>query len=191
VQGAVADRGFCYGYHSELDLLGHLYGPGSVAWRMQLRQVDRLVQSVVEGLPPGGLLAVVADHGMVTVQPYDVVNIDECEPLLDGVEAIGGEPRARHVYAVDGAAKAVLEAWREALAERAWVVSREEAIAAGWFGDRVADEVRPRIGDVVAAARGAAAVVRRTVEPLESSLIGHHGSLTSAEQRVPLLLAYG
>jgi hypothetical protein len=29
------------------------------------------------------------------------------------------------------------------------------------------------------------------VEPLESSLIGHHGSLTSAEQRVPLLLAYG
>jgi len=191
VQGAVADRGFCYGYHSELDLLGHLYGPGSVAWRMQLRQVDRLVQSVVEGLPPGGLLAVVADHGMVAVEASDVVNVDECEPLLDGVEAIGGEPRARHVYAADGAADAVLEAWRETLAERAWVVSREEAIAAGWFGDRVVDEVRPRIGDVVAAARGAAAVVRRTVEPLESSLIGHHGSLTSAEQRVPLLLAYG
>jgi hypothetical protein len=191
VRGAVADGGFCFGYHSELDLLGHLYGPGSAAWRMQLRQVDRLVQSVVEGLPPGALLAVVADHGMVAVQPSDVVNVDECEPLLDGVEAIGGEPRARHVYAADGAADAVLDAWRETLAERAWVVSRDEAIAAGWFGDRVADEVRPRIGDVIAAARGAAAVVRRTVEPLESSLIGHHGSLTSAEQRVPLLLAYG
>ena len=191
VRDAVAGGGFCYGYHSELDLLGHLYGPGSAAWRMQLRQVDRLVQSVVEGLPPGGLLAVVADHGMVAVETPDVVNIDECEPLLDGVEAIGGEPRARHVYAADGAADAVLDAWRETLAERAWVVSREEAIAAGWFGGRVGDEVRPRIGDVVVAARGAAAVVRRTVEPLESSLIGHHGSLTSAEQRVPLLLAYG
>jgi hypothetical protein len=34
-------------------------------------------------------------------------------------------------------------------------------------------------------------MVRRTVEPIESSLIGHHGSLTPAEQRVPLLLAYG
>ena len=191
VRGAVADRGFCFGYHSELDLLGHLYGPGSAAWRMQLRQVDRLVQSVVEGLPPGGLLAVVADHGMVAVETSDVVNIDECEPLLDGVDAIGGEPRARHVYAAGGAADAVLDAWREAMAERAWVLSRDEAIAAGWFGDRVGDEVRPRIGDVVVAARGAAAMVRRTVEPLESSLIGHHGSLTSAEQRVPLLLAYG
>jgi hypothetical protein len=43
----------------------------------------------------------------------------------------------------------------------------------------------------VAAATGRAALVRRTVEPMESALIGQHGSLTSAEQRVPLLLAYG
>ncbi len=191
VRAVLADRGFCYGYHRELDLLGHLYGPGSTAWRMQLRHVDRLVESIVEGLPPGGLLAVVADHGMVAVEPSDVVDVDDCEPLLDGVEAIGGEPRARHVYVDDGAAESVLAAWRETLAERAWVVSREEAIAAGWFGARVTDDARPRIGDVVAAARGSAAVVRRTVEPLESSLIGHHGSLTSAEQRVPLLLAHG
>jgi predicted AlkP superfamily pyrophosphatase or phosphodiesterase len=191
VRAAIAGGGFCYGYHSELDLLGHLYGPGSAAWRMQLSQVDRLVESVVEGLPPGGLLAVVADHGMVTVETSDTVNVDDCTPLTDGVQAIGGEPRARHVYVADGAHDAVLAAWRETLGERAWVLSREQAIAAAWFGARVTDDVRPRIGDVVVAARGSAAVVRRTVEPLESSLIGHHGSLTSAEQRVPLLLAYG
>jgi hypothetical protein len=119
------------------------------------------------------------------------VDADACESLLEGVQAIGGEARARHVYASDGAEDDVLAAWQQTLAERAWVVSGEEAIAAGWFGERVRDDVRPRIGDVVAAARGSAAVIRRTVEPLESSLIGHHGSLTSAEQRVPLLLAYG
>ena len=85
----------------------------------------------------------------------------------------------------------MLATWRETLAERAWVVSREEAIAAGWFGERVSDEARRRIGDVVAAARGSVGLLRRTAEPLESSLIGHHGSLTTAEQNVPLLLAYG
>ena len=191
VRSALADGGFCYGYHSELDLLGHVYGPGSTAWRMQLRQVDRLVESIVDGLPPGGLLAVVADHGMVAVDASEVLDFDGCEPLMDGVEAIGGEPRARHVYVADGAADSVLAAWRETLAQRAWVVSRDEAIAAGWFGDRVGDDVRYRIGDVVAAARGAAGVVRRTAEPLLSSLIGQHGSLTDAEQRVPLLLAFG
>ncbi len=76
VRETVVDGGFCYAYHSELDMMGHLYGPGSPAWRMQLRQIDRLVESVVEGLPPGGLLAVVADHGMVSVDTAEVVDID-------------------------------------------------------------------------------------------------------------------
>lgn len=191
VADAVVAGGFCWAYHSELDLVGHLHGPGSRAWVMQLRQVDRLVESILETLPRGGLLAVVADHGMVTVDAGAVVDLDACAALLDGVGAIGGEPRARHIYTSDGATDAVLAAWRETLADTAWVLSREEAIEAGWFGDRVRDEVRGRIGDVVAAARGSGVMVRRKVEPMESSLIGHHGSLTDAEQRIPLLIATG
>lgn len=191
VRETLSTNGFCYAYHSELDLLGHLYGPGSPAWRIQLRHVDRLVESILEEMPPGGLLAVVADHGMVRVDPGDILDIDNHKALLNGVEAVGGEPRARHVYVDDCALADVLATWQETLADRAWVVSRDQAIEAGWFGERVSDAVRPRIGDLVAAARGSAAMVRRDVEPLESSLIGHHGSLTFAEQMVPLLLAYG
>ncbi|BBZ16569.1 phosphodiesterase [Mycolicibacterium gadium] len=187
---SVGAGGFCYAYHSELDMMGHLYGPGSTAWTMQLRQIDRLVESIVEALPPGGLLAVVADHGMVTVGTDDV-DIDSDDSLTVGVTEIGGEARARHIYVAPGAADDVLATWRATLASRAWVVSRDEAIAAGWFGERVSDTTRSRIGEVVAAARGSVGLLRRTVEPLESSLIGHHGSLTSAEQNVPLLLAYG
>jgi predicted AlkP superfamily pyrophosphatase or phosphodiesterase len=189
VRSALDDGGFCYGYHGDLDLLGHLYGPGSTAWRMQLRQVDRLVESVVTALPPGALLAVVADHGMVEVDPDRAVDLDECTALFDGVEAVAGEARARYVYVAPGAAASVLAAWRETLGDRAWVTARDEAVAAGWFGARVADDVRRRIGDIVVAARDSAALVRRTAEPMESSLRGQHGSLTDAEQRVPLLLA--
>ncbi|AKK27984.1 alkaline phosphatase family protein [Mycobacterium sp. EPa45] len=191
VRTTIAGGGFCYGYHGDLDLMGHLYGPGSPAWRLELRQVDRLVESVVESLPAGGLLAVVADHGMVAVDGSATVDLDAATDLLEDVVAIGGEARARHVYVRDGAAADVLATWRETLADHAWVVSRDEAIAAGWFGDGVDDRVRPRIGDLVAATRDRAALVRRTAEPMESSLIGQHGSLTSAEQQVPLLLAYG
>ncbi|MFE0024289.1 alkaline phosphatase family protein [Amycolatopsis sp. NPDC059021] len=182
-------RAFCYAYHNEVDMLGHLYGPGSTAWRMQLRQVDRLVESLVDGLPPGALLAVVADHGMVAVD--GVLDIDETPDLLAGVRAIGGEVRARHVYAEPGAADDVLAAWREVIGDRAWVRSRDEAIEAGWFGHTVSDRVRPRIGDVVAAARGRFGMVRELAEAVESSLIGQHGSLTTAEQLVPLVIAQG
>ncbi len=191
VHEAIGGGGFCYAYHSDLDMMGHLYGPGSPAWLMQLRQVDRLVESVVEGLPPGGLLAVVADHGMVSVDPAEVIDIDGEHVLAEGVTDIGGEARARHIYVAPGAADDVLTTWRETLAERAWVASRDEAIAAGWFGERVTDATQRRIGDVVAAARDSVGLLRRTAEPLESSLIGHHGSLTTAEQNVPLLLAHG
>ena len=180
---------FCYAYHSDLDLLGHLYGPGSPEWRMQLRHVDRLVRSIVEDLPNDALLAVVADHGMAELDGT-ALDVDTVPELRAGVRAVGGEVRARHVYAADGAAADVLAAWREVLGEHAWVASRAEAVAGGWFGPMVSDRVRPRIGDVVAAARGGFGMLRRDAEPGESALLGHHGSHTHAERVVPLLLAH-
>ncbi|MQA59971.1 MAG: alkaline phosphatase family protein [Actinophytocola sp.] len=190
VVAGLTEGAFCYGYHAQLDMLGHVYGPGSAAWRMQLHQVDRLVESIVDAMPAGTFLAVVADHGMVELDE-SVVDADAQGLLRAGVRAIGGEVRARHVYADDGAHADVLAAWRETLGERAWVVTREEAVEAGWFGASVPAAVLPRIGDVVAAARGRSGVLLRQVERLESELLGHHGSLSSAEQFVPLAVAYG
>jgi len=43
-----------------------------------------------------------------------------------------------------------------------------------------------RVGDVVAAPAGPWALVTKD-EPAESALVGMHGSLTSADQLVPLL----
>ncbi|KWX68102.1 alkaline phosphatase family protein [Mycobacterium sp. NAZ190054] len=189
IGSVITERGFCYGYHADLDLVGHLHGPGSTAWRLQLRQVDTMVGSIIEGLPAGGLLAVVADHGMVALDD-SVIDLDTNTALADGTEAIGGEVRARHIYTRAGATADVVAAWRAILGDRAWVVTGEEAVAAGWFGEHVTDEVRTRIGDVVAAARGSSGLLRRTAEPIESSLVGQHGSLTDAEQRIPLLLAH-
>ncbi len=185
----LAGRAFCYAYHSELDLLGHVYGPGSNAWRMQLRQVDRLVESLLDGLPAGALLAVVADHGMVTVE--DKLDLEDVPELLAGVRTFGGEVRARHVYTEPGATADVLAAWRAVVGERAWVRSRAEAVAEGWFGPTVSDRVLPRIGDVVVAARGRFGMVRGLAEAVETSLVGQHGSLTTAEQLVPLAIAQG
>ncbi|SFP40454.1 alkaline phosphatase family protein [Saccharomonospora viridis] len=182
-------RGFCYAYHGDLDFIGHLYGPGSVPWRLQLRQVDRLVESLVENLPRGAALAVVADHGMVVLDETTVVDVDAEPDLRAGVRALAGEVRARHVYAADGASDDVFAAWRETLGDRAWVMRRQEAVERGWFGPVVAEHVLPRIGDIVVAARGRSGVLRRRQEPRESRLIGQHGSLTRAEQLVPFALA--
>lgn len=174
-----------YGYHADLDKVGHLYGPGTPAWRWQLRQVDALLGMLLAELPAGTLLAVTGDHGMVAVDR--TVDADTIPALTDGVALLGGDPRARHVYTAPGATADVLAAWRAVLGDDASVVTREEAVARGWFGP-VADRVLDRIGDVVVAMHGTAALVRTEAEPFLSTFPGQHGSFTTAEQLVPLLV---
>ena len=175
-----------YGYHADLDALGHEYGPGSLPWRMQLGAVDRLAALVAENLPSDAVLAVTGDHGMVTVDRR--VDADTHPDLQRDVDLLGGDPRSRLVYARRGAAADVLATWREVLGDGALVVSQEEAVAHGWFGP-VTKRAADRIGDVVVVARGGTAVVRSAAEPGLSLLPGQHGALSAEEQWVPLLLA--
>lgn len=180
-------RRLVYTYVGQLDAAGHMYGLFSPEWLAALAEVDRLVGMLCAGLPAGTALYVTADHGMVDVPPAARVDADATAELRAGVALLGGEARARHVYAAAGAAEDVLGTWRAVLGASFWVLSRAEAIEAGLFGPQVSPSLRPRIGDVVALARGSGAVVASEAEPTESRLLGMHGSVTEAERRVPLL----
>jgi Type I phosphodiesterase / nucleotide pyrophosphatase len=189
-QGAAAlaenGRAFVMVYHGDLDGTGHVFGVGSDAWYYQLAHVDKLAEQLAHALPSGTCLYVTADHGMVDVGPEGRLDADAMPDLRAGLAVLGGEPRARHLYARPGAAGDVLVTWREVLGDRAWVLSRDEAIKEGWFGP-VDPRVADRIGDVVAAAAGSFAVVATRAEPGESALFAMHGSLTPAEQLIPAL----
>jgi hypothetical protein len=185
---ALADepRALAMVYHAGLDSTGHACGCTSDAWRFQLGHVDRLAEQLAGALPPDTALYVTADHGMVDVITESRIDADAEPALRAGVAVLGGEPRARHVYTRPGAAPDVLDNWRSVLGPAAWVASRDEAIADGWFGP-VRDGLADRIGDVVAACTGLHAVVAARSEPKESALIGMHGSLAPSDQLVPLL----
>ena len=178
-----------YVYYGDLDTTGHVSGATSPAWRYQLQAVDLLAEQLASALPAGARLVVTADHGMLDV-PLDArVDLAERPELDDGVAHVAGEPRAAYVHAVPGAEDDVLATWREALGDRFWVRSRAEAVDAGWFGPVVREAALARVGDVIAAARTATAVVdSRRMSPHLLRLVGLHGSLTPAELGVPLLV---
>jgi hypothetical protein len=180
-------RAYVTVYHGDLDGTGHVFGVASDAWYNHLAHVDKLAEQLASSLPSGACLYVTADHGMVDIGPEDKLDVDAIPELRAGLALLGGEPRARHLYTRPGAAGDVLATWREVLGERAWVLSREEAVKEGWFGP-VADAMLPRIGDVVAAPTGSVALVATKEEPRESALFGMHGSLTPSEQLVPALV---
>jgi len=181
------NRSLVYVYVSALDLVGHMRGPDTAAWQAQLAIVDRIAQRLVEDMEPGVDVYVTADHGMVAVHDEARVDFDSTPALQDGVVALAGEPRMRHVHVRAGATNAVRDAWCEVLGDGWEVILRDDAVAAGLFGPVVTPAALARIGDVIALATDHGGVVERRKMPRLAAMPGHHGSLTDDELLVPLL----
>ncbi len=173
-----------YYYVPDLDMAGHAKGLASGEWIAALEDLDAELGAILGILGPRDGLLVTADHGMVDV-PEHAQRIATADQL-DGVRHVAGEPRCLQLHLeVDADAQAVAERWRAAEGRRAWVATRDEAIAVGWFG-AVDPEVAPRIGDVLVAARGDFAFYADP-DDRGRGMVGQHGSLTPAETGVPLL----
>jgi hypothetical protein len=183
-----SEGGLVYGYHPDLDRAGHRHGLASAEWAAAAGDVDRLVTRLVDGLPADAALVVTADHGQLDVPEDGRVDLDADPRLRAGVVTAAGEPRVRYLYTAPGARDDVIAAWRAVLGHGAWVVSREEAVAAGWFGPVPADHLA-RVGDVVVACHDRNVVVATRSEPLfVSQMVAFHGSYTAAEMRIPLFV---
>jgi hypothetical protein len=176
-----------YMYEGDLDWTGHRYGTGSTHWQLQLSMIDAGLEQLRETLPNDVRIVVVADHGMVDSPKDNRIDVAGVPELADGVALLGGEARFRHLYCRGGAVDDVLAAWRGVLGDRAEVLTRDDALSRGWFGS-LEPHVRPRIGDVLVACRGDFSVMSSDAFPYETKLVGLHGSLTSAEMLVPLLV---
>ncbi|MFD0821373.1 alkaline phosphatase family protein, partial [Micromonospora zhanjiangensis] len=180
-----------YGYHPDLDKHGHLSGVDSASWRAAAADLDGLVDRLVERLPADAALLVTADHGQLNVPADRKVDLDADPRLRAGVRVVAGEPRVRYLHTRPGATPDVVAAWSAVLGESAWVGTRAEAVAAGWFGPVPAEHL-DRIGDVVVICHGTTAVVASASEnPLEARLVAYHGSCTATEMTIPLLTARG
>jgi len=175
---------FVYAYYDGVDKVAHEYGLDD-RYDAELAFVDRLVAEVIAASPTGTQVVVTADHGQVDCG-------DDLRPISSEVSgltvALSGEARFRWLHAQPGAEKELLEAAEDAHGNNAWVRSLEQMIDERWLGQTVRAEVLDRYGSVA-------------LLPFEPfgfddpddtgpfSLIGRHGSLTSAEMLVPLLTA--
>ena len=182
-------RALVYAYWDEIDKAGHVHGPDSLEWGEAVETFDAWVTGLLGQVPEDTVVVVTADHGMIEA-PHALRRDLALEPELgEGVELLAGEPRAPQAWCRPGAVGDVVAAWREELGESAVVLSREEAVEAGWFGP-VRDGYDTRIGEVVVAMLGQATLLdSRALRPEVLRLRGHHGSVTEAETAVPLLVA--
>lgn len=177
----------------DVDHAGHVHGIDSEPWRTALAEVDALIGTLLRRVPRGTRVHLTADHGMVDTSAAHTVDLAEEPAILSLVEEVTGEARALALHAVpgDGAAAELAERMRVLMGERALVLTREQVLASGLLGPAataIPEHVRGRIADVLVLARGRWGVDDFSRRPETArSMIGVHGSLTSAEAVVPLL----
>lgn len=186
------ERALVYVYVPELDQAAHKHGWQSVSWTDRLEELDAAVHAFSTGLGRREGLILTADHGIVDVADHNHILFDADLRMLDGIRHIAGEPRCLQLHfepdASDSLRERVTALWRQSEESRAWVATRDEAIADGWFGASVHPEVAPRIGDLLVAARKAIAYYDgRDEQRSGRTMVGQHGSLSREELLVPVL----
>ena len=150
---ATSQRSLVYVYDRNLDHAGHRTGIGIGEWRPNSCGCDRLAAALRAALPNDVRLIVTGDHGMVDVPGDQRVTIEHHRDLTADVRLIGGEGRLRQLYVRPSTESAVRGALAGAAGDDAWVLTRDEAIEAGWFGP-VHPRLADRFGDVLVAMAG-------------------------------------
>jgi len=171
-----------YLYVPELDQLGHMFGSESNVWSEALEQLDAALAPLLRSKKVP--VIVTADHGMVDVAIENQIHLETLESLAGDDVLCGGDTRSSFVYC----SRDIRASLERDLGSRAFVASWDELVEAGYVS-------RPqkwdrRFPDLVILARGATTLYdRRTCKPRSLKMLGHHGSISDAEVRVPLLRA--
>lgn len=176
------ERSLVYLYERSLDHTGHGKGVASADWLATLERVDAMVGRLREQLDDQTVLLVTGDHGMVDVPTSRQLLVEDTPAVTKGIDLLAGEGRLRQLWTQSPTK--VAARWQDWLGTKAHVVTREQAVAQGWFGP-MDERVAARFGDVLVAMREDWAVMTRA-QQRELSLVGQHGSLTAAEMLVPL-----
>ncbi len=179
-----AGEPFVYAYYDGIDKVAHEYGLNSF-YDAELVFVDRFVEYLIEQLPAGAALVITADHGHVDVGSRVVMPNSE---VLSKVDWQSGEARFRWLHARPGSQRDLLAVATQFHSDVAWVVSKEQTLDEGWFGPKVLPAALDRLGDVALVAREPIAF-EDVADTGPFVLQGRHGSMTSAEVMVPLLIA--
>jgi len=175
------------------DDVAHRYGPDGERFSAALRDLGRSMwEDFIDRLPgsarEGTVLIITSDHGQIATPGGSAVHLSD-HPTLSELLLLppSGETRASYLHVRPGQAERVVDYVAEHLADQFILLETEAAIGAGLFGGSgVSPSLRTRLGDFLLLARGDSSLV-----PVggKAAYRGHHGSLTSEEMLVPLVIA--
>lgn len=189
-----ASRDGCYvfAYVDAFDQTAHEFGVESGEAQALLRRLDRWFERLAAQLASrGALLAVTADHGVIDVPAERRFQLDAFGAIAECLDRpLCGGPRTPFAYVKTARQNDFARVVERSLGEHFVAVPSSGLAAAGWFGPEAPHpRLLARIGTHVLLPRSDAYLFDLLPGERRSALIGVHGGMSSAELRVPLILA--
>lgn len=184
-------RSFTYVYFSALDSIGHSHGLDTNEWMEAFCSLDAIIRAIHHVVSDKACLLLSADHGMTHVDKSDMLDLSTISPLVESVDFMSGDIRARHIYLKPSYQERFsLKPWLEYLGENFMLFTQQEALESKLFGSLEDPDMKPRLGDLIVMSRTKHGLVnlQTKYDLIQSHWIGHHGAMTEAEQEVPLLI---
>lgn len=177
-----------YCYFPELDQNAHAHGTKSRKWTEKLEDLDAVMKDLHTRAGNRAGVVVTADHGIVDVAHDKHIFLDDLESQLDGLKFVGGDPRVSFLYFENATSAAIAaEALQVALGKVAYVVTKQQMIDSGWYGE-LSDKFMNDLPEVFVLAKTEVAFYHRKFAKTKSmQMVGQHGSISPAELKVPLI----
>jgi hypothetical protein len=182
------ENALVYLYVPELDREAHLSGVNSQQWSELLDRLDRATQKLVAKIAPEVGMLLTADHGVINIAFENHIYLDECQALRERFQSVCGDPRAAFIYLKDSddlqLATMELESF---LRGRAVAVTPQQLVQQGYWMPSILED-DDLIPDLVAISIDEVAIFHRNFAKTNSlKMVGHHGAVSLAEVKVPLM----
>jgi predicted AlkP superfamily pyrophosphatase or phosphodiesterase len=186
------DKAWLGFYWASIDTIAHLYGPGTPFHDAEIGSFWSTVDAVFRDVQSEDTLYLFfADHGQVRVDVRDTLYINKLFPALADSLAISptgnviypsGSPRDMFLHVRPERRDEVLSTLQQRLDGKGLVMSVDEALGHGLFGDGpISPELRRRLGDVLVLPHADQFIWWQEHGVMGNAFNGHHGGLAPDE----------
>lgn len=177
------EESFTYVYWTQPDKLQHEVGIDDVLVKEKLEKLDLELSKFAEQMNDETILIVIADHGLVNVEPIDLYKNDELIQMLIRMPSL--EPRATNFFVKSEKIDEFKKVFNLAYANDYILMTKEELLESKLLGT---GDKHPLLDSFLGDYIAIATTNKYFKFKKESIYKGHHAGLTQAEMEVPLII---
>lgn len=180
------ESNFTYLYWDQPDMLIHEYGTTSQIVKVALMEIEHQVERLSEQLPNETIIFITADHGLIDVEPLELVNYPDFVDCL--LKPFSGEGRFAQFYVKEEKKEEFKKLFNQYFGESFTLMTKEEFLKSKLAGLNTPNSiVQFALGDFVAIATSNYYFCEEIKED-DVIFKAHHAGLTKEENEIAVIL---